>query len=619
MSAEPRPHMLSMQSKLPRLPIPPLKQTIDQHLAAIAPIVGSDQAALVDSHKRATEFLKPTRMTQPNSWLERWWFDYAYLSWREGLCINSNYWIAFVEDPHAYGLATPASVLVPSNPEHRQGKVWDSREYGEFQIRRAVKFIQKTLDFKDLVADGRIPVDMTRAGPLCYGPIRQDKVTTNARTITVIVEDQLYSVEVYDSAGHRKLDGDLEAELFAITADVTERRSTGDLDPAVPVLTAGHRDRWSDAYAQLEKQPQNNATLLATQESLFAVSLDTTFCDPRGSINAHQRCCKCHGIQPGHNRWYDKCANYIIDRNGAVGYNGEHSPCDALIPALMLDFVAKHVAPEYISPTTKSVGTPNYQPHIRRLRFTDVPNSVTRLIEDANKELVESARNSQSRQIRFMNYGSDWIKRAAKVSPDAFTQLALQLTYYRLHNSFAAVYETASTRQYLHGRTEATRSLTSESADFMRVMTDRASSSLDKYEGIAVSRASSSGNGIDRHIMGLRLAYRLLDPLPQEKPLTENEKDTIERFFNDPALAKSTKYQLSTSGLIPAYYFTHTGFGAVVAERGYGINYMIEPRCIKFGTESKTREAGNGSDAMLELKIICEQANEILPGDGSRL
>ncbi|ORX64801.1 hypothetical protein DL89DRAFT_296941, partial [Linderina pennispora] len=136
MSAEPRPHMLSMQSKLPRLPIPPLKQTIDQHLAAIAPIVGSDQAALADSHKRATEFLK------------RWWFDYAYLSWREGLCINSNYWIAFVEDPHAYGLATPASVLV-SNPEHRQGKVWDSREYGEFQIRRAVKFIQKTLDFKD--------------------------------------------------------------------------------------------------------------------------------------------------------------------------------------------------------------------------------------------------------------------------------------------------------------------------------------------------------------------------------------------------------------------------------------------------------------------------------------
>ncbi|KAJ1932623.1 hypothetical protein FBU59_006308, partial [Linderina macrospora] len=100
-------------------------------------------------------------------------------------------------------------------------------------------------------------------------------------------------------------------------------------------------------------------------------------------------------------------------------------------------------------------------------------------------------------------------------------------------------------------------------------------------------------------------------------------------FFNDPVLAKSTRYQLSTSGLIPAYYFTHTGFGAVVAERGYGINYMIEPRCIKFGTEGKTREAGNGSDvrqfeltlrqAMLELKVICEQANNIPLGDTSRL
>ncbi|KAJ1926492.1 hypothetical protein FBU59_007310, partial [Linderina macrospora] len=292
----------------------------------------------------------------------------------------------------------------------------------------------------------------------------------------------------------------------------------------------------------------NNATLLATQESLFAVSLDTTFCDPRGSINAHQRCCKCHGTQPGHNRWFDKCGNYIVDRNGAVGYNGEHSPCDALIPALMLDYVAKHVAPEFISPDTKSVVTPSYQPHIRRLRFSDVPDSVLRLIEDADKELVEAARNSQSRQIRFMNYGSDWIKRAAKVSPDAFAQLALQLTYYRLHNTFAAVYETASTRQYLHGRTETTRSLTSEAAEFMQIMTDRASSSLDKYEALvraankhqAVSRASSSGNGIDRHIMGLRLAYAQLEPLPQENPLSKKEKDAIEGFFNDPVLAKST-------------------------------------------------------------------------------
>ncbi|KAJ1894616.1 hypothetical protein LPJ66_005084 [Kickxella alabastrina] len=658
------PHMMSEQSKLPRLPIPPLKQTIDKYLESIVPVAGDDIAALAETNQRAAHFAKVAdrlqqrlisyEQTQPNSWLEKWWSELAYLTWRESLCINSNYWIAFADDPNAYGLHTAPKPLLPYSPEYKVGQVLDRNSYGEFQVRRAVKFIQKALDYKEMVQEGRIPIARTKNGPLCMSQyramfgmtriprmgcdgLRQDEATMSSRAIIVIAEDQIYSVQVYDGASRRKPDGDLEAELQAVVADVLERRRLGELDPAVPVLTAGHRDRWSTAFERLEKQPANQATLIAIQESLFAVSLDTTYSNSPGSINANQQNTKCHGTRPGHNRWYDTCTTFIFDRNGAAGYLGEHSPCDALIPAYMLEHVAQSVAPEHIEEGVASARTRDYQPRVKRLRFTDVDATVLGLILEAEKEVTQTAKDSVSRQIRFENYGSDWIKRAAKISPDAFAQLTLQLTYYRLHGTLASVYETASTRMFLHGRTETVRSLTSESADFVRTMCDAASSSVDKYEALVRAAKkhqkllvdASSGNGIDRHILGLRMAYHRLDALPGEKPITAEEQKAIEDFFNDPILAKSTTFQLSTSGLFPAYYLAHTGFGSAVAERGYGINYIIEPKRIKFGTESKTPEAGKGSNvavfeptlrqSLLELKIVCEQANNIPVGDLSRL
>ncbi|KAJ2857214.1 hypothetical protein J3B02_001150 [Coemansia erecta] len=659
-----QPHMLAEQSRLPRLPIPPLKQTINKYLESIVPVANDDMAALAETNKRTASFAKVAdrlqqrlvnyEKTQQNSWLEKWWFELAYLTWREGLCINSNYWISFADDPNAYGLVQPPEALLPHDPQHYYGCVWESSTYGEFQLRRAVRYIQKSIDYKEMIHKGLMPIERTKNGPLCMNQylcifgmtriprpgcdeLRQDEKTLNSGTIVVLAEDQVYSVQVYDDSGHRKPDGDLEDDLRAIVADVVERRRTDNLDPAVPVLTAGHRDRWATAYARLEKQPANRATLMAIQESLFAVSLDTTFSDPPGSINANQQNSKCHGTHPGHNRWYDKCATFIFNRNGSAGYLGEHSPCDALIPAYMIEYVSKLAATEHIRPNEISKHTRNYQAQVKRLRFVDVDSTVRTLIKEAENEVKRTVEDSISRQIRFENYGSNWIKRVAKVGPDAYAQLALQLTYYRMHGSFAPVYETASTRQFLHGRTETVRSLTSESADFMRTMCDWASSSADKYEALVhaskkhqqLIRDASSGNGVDRHILGLRMAYYRLDPLPGETPLSAEEKEAIEGFFNDPILAKSTRFQLSTSGLFPAYYLTHTGFGCVVAERGYGINYIIEPARIKFGIEGKTAEAGNGTDVdqfettlrqtLLELKLICEQSNQPSAGDLSRL
>lgn len=47
-------------------------------------------------------------------------------------------------------------------------------------------------------------------------------------------------------------------------------------------------------------------------------------------------------------------------------------------------------------------------------------------------------------------------------SPDAFVQMAYQATYFSLYGRIESVYEPAMTKGFLHGRTEAIRSVTPE-------------------------------------------------------------------------------------------------------------------------------------------------------------
>ncbi|KAJ1865322.1 hypothetical protein LPJ57_006104, partial [Coemansia sp. RSA 486] len=74
-------HMLAEQSKLPRLPIPPLKQTISKYLESIVPVANNDVAALAETNRLAAGFSRVAdrlqqrlisyEKTQESSWLEK--------------------------------------------------------------------------------------------------------------------------------------------------------------------------------------------------------------------------------------------------------------------------------------------------------------------------------------------------------------------------------------------------------------------------------------------------------------------------------------------------------------------------------------------------------------------
>ena len=83
---------------------------------------------------------------------------------------------------------------------------------------------------------------------------------------------------------------------------------------------------------------------------------------------------------------------------------------------------------------------------------------------------VEALSRSIDLHVMHMRYfGKGFIKKCL-VSPDAFVQMALQLAYYRVTGHMHLMVESAHTRQFLRGRTELVRSVSSDSVAFIKAM-----------------------------------------------------------------------------------------------------------------------------------------------------
>ena len=139
-------------SQLPRLPVPDIRRTLDGYLRAVQPVLLADehsggtpfavayarQRALVNAFldgpaRRAQARLRTLDSVSPHNWLDdNFWVKKAYLEWRAPLLVNSNWWLAFVNDP-----GVPPKVVT----HHAEGIT-------PWQVRRAACLVHGILDFK---------------------------------------------------------------------------------------------------------------------------------------------------------------------------------------------------------------------------------------------------------------------------------------------------------------------------------------------------------------------------------------------------------------------------------------------------------------------------------------
>ncbi|GAA5969747.1 hypothetical protein JCM11641_008027 [Rhodosporidiobolus odoratus] len=633
-----QPKTFSQQKSLPRLPIPTLTASLDKYIQTLKPFLL--QQALKEGHgdewveqeldKRRTwaadfekdgglgrllqERLKDVDRSTPNNWLDdHFWIKVAYHSWRVPLPVNSNWWLLMKDDQ---GI-----------PEEFRASVPEKGDFTEWQVKRAAKLTERLIDFKVRLDRQEILPDSSRAGPFdmnqyarVFGVTRTPQIPADslvhsphphpARRIVVMALDRFYTLPVVNpSSGNPIPASTLEAGLWAIADDA---KSRGEAE-SVGALSGDDRDSWSKAREHLLAiSPVNRASATQIEDSLFVLSLDAytlksstyTSSSPTTSspdLDAHVRnACSAGGN--GRNRWWDKAVGIHVESNGRASMVGEHSPCDALIPSIVCDYALA----EDLDPTgTSQRGTAKVGVE-ERLEWV-IDEQTRESIAKAVKTVEGIAKDSEGRLLWYDEYGAGWIKSVGKQSPDAYIQMALQLAYHKTHDQPAATYETASTRLFARGRTDVIRTFSEDSWRWVKAMREGKSDSNALYALLSTAikahntftRESSTGKGIDRHFLGLRLLLR------------EGESHPL---FDDELFGKSQEWVLSTSGLSAGDRFFGTGFGAVYPN-GYGINYLAGDKIIKFGIESKVSCPETSTEtfrtnlveAMREMRKVCEE------------
>lgn len=144
-------------------------------------------------------------------------------------------------------------------------------------------------------------------------------------------------------------------------------------------------------------------------------------------------------------------------------------------------------------PDGHCVGELNHVPQPEKLHW-NLDQETLSAIDEAYAAGRKIADDLENANIVFNDYGKDFMKKA-RVSPDAYIQMALQLAYYKVgplrnkitegmqdQKKFELTYEPAVMRLFKDGRTETVRSCSMQSCDFVKSMLDKESDDQTRLE-----------------------------------------------------------------------------------------------------------------------------------------
>ncbi|XP_018008579.1 carnitine O-acetyltransferase [Hyalella azteca] len=418
------------------------------------------------------------------------------------------------------------------------------------------------------------------------------------RHIVVMHQNHFFRLDVHGKNNQLLNVSQLQAQLQSIL-----ERSTR---PAVPLglLTTQNRNVWGQAYkALLKASAENAASLREVQRSLFLVCLDAVVQPSTGNAmtDAALQCLHGGGTSGNSgNRWFDKTIQFVVGASGRVGLTYEHSPAEGPPIANLMDHIVDYMASGRASKSLLAVETSRP----RRLQFT-VPSDLEAQIHQAGTVLDSLVEDLEMTCFVYDKYGKTFMK-AKGVSPDSFIQMAIQLAFYRVHGEPAAHYESASTRMFAGGRTETIRSCSEESAAFCAAALDASAAPRHQRRLLlqavaahnAYAKQAVKGEGVDRHLLGLKLAAIELGM-------------DVPAIFMDVAYARSAHMRLSTSQ-VPARCEAFMCYGPLVPD-GYGCCYNPRSASIVFGVSALNSSPETHSSTFRDaLEASLTQMRELL-------
>ncbi|CAG0880885.1 unnamed protein product [Cyprideis torosa] len=571
-------HSTEEQEKamLPRLPVPPLQQTLRRYLEAIQAVVS--QEAYQKTKAIVEEFGKPgglgeeiqnelhKKRGREENWSYRYWSEDMYMNVKLPLPNNSN-----------------------------PGMVWPrvTFETLEDRIKYVAKFVRGMTEYNEILNRRGLPLDKGTGRDKAYLCMNQYYQIFKTYRVPGIEKDhhefhgidggckdqhiilasrnQFYEIPV-------KMDNALLTEEEIASLVKAAENNSMVMEPREPksgvgVLTSMRREKWALAREYLLQDAHNASLLKRVESCMFLVCLDqplpTDYPLARGKVNAtamnflngagtHLNSC---------NRWFDKTIQFIFQSDGHCGLNYEHSVAEGIAVIQAVENLLQAM-PEKIND-----GTPlNDSTDVKHLDF-NLDATALAWIDAAKLEFDSEIENVELNMMYYSRYGRDFPKRH-KCSPDSYIQLAMQLAHYRLHGKLVFTYESASTRRFLLGRVDNIRASTPEALAFAKGMLDETIGLPQKRELFKVAMKKQTdimiqnitGQGIDIHLLGLREMAKEMGKTPE--------------IFQDETYWDSNHFELSTSQ-VPTVTDSYMFYGPVVPT-GYGASYNPHSQYIVF-------------------------------------
>ncbi|ORY74341.1 carnitine O-acetyltransferase [Protomyces lactucae-debilis] len=627
------------QASLKKLPIPALEDSIKRYLSSVKPF--QNPAEYKKTEEAAQAFLKEDGpvlqqrlldyAADKDSFIEQFWFD-SYLNFDNPVVLNLNPFFLLEDDP------TPARAN---------------------QVTRAASLTISSLCFARCLRREELPPDQVRGQPLCmyqysrmFGTARiptdhgcHMETDALSKHIVVLCRSQFYWFDVLDENSDIILsEKDLAENFRAIIEDASAIPVGEAAKSAMGVLTSETRQVWADLRSKIQSDQDgsnNKECLSIIDAALFVVCLDDSEPQGKAAVSANMLCGTydiATGVQIGTctNRWYDKL-QLIVCKNGSAGINFEHTGVDGhtvlrFVSDIYTDTIMRFA--KTINPAAPNLW-PSMSPDPAKRdpeSFGDVDSTPHKLEWTLDQELSNGIRFAETRLsdlilqneicvLEFTGYGSNYMK-SSGFSPDAFVQMAFQAAYYGLYGRVESVYEPAMTKQFLHGRTEAVRSATVESVNFIKRFCENVNPAI-KVDALqkackrhtAITRECGQGQGQDRHLYALYKMHEMrVAAEKKEGRHSPGASDvTVPALFADIAWERVNNTILSTSNCgNPALRMF--GFGPTSPE-GFGIGYIIKENSISICAASKHRQTSRYletlSNYFLEVRALIRQVSEV--------
>ncbi|KAI4894588.1 hypothetical protein NFI96_018815 [Prochilodus magdalenae] len=598
-----KPMLYSFQSALPRLPVPPVKDTVKRYLESVRPLMDDEHYQRMEGLAKDFEknlgpklqwYLK-LKSWWTSNYVSDWWEEYIYLRGRGPIMVNSNYYAM----DFLYVFPTHLQAARAGNAIH--AIMLYRRKLDRAQLKPVYLLENRvplcSAQWERMFNTSRIPGVETAVAlmvlntiPMCssqYERMFNTSRVPGVETVDVIQHvNESKHIVVYHKGRFFKVwmfyDGrllhprEIEQQMERILADKSEPQPG---EETLAALTAGDRVPWAKARSEFFSRGKNKQSLDSVEKAAFFVTLDDTEqrYDPKNSVQSLDSYAKSLLHGKCYDRWFDKSFNLIVYKNGTMGLNAEHTWADAPIVGHLWEQVLAF-DPVTLGYTEEGHCKGKMHPSLpgpQRLQW-DIPEECQSVIDSSLKVANALADDVDSHIIPFNDFGKGLIKKC-KTSPDAFIQIALQLAHFRDKGKFCLTYEASMTRLYREGRTETVRSCTNESCAFVRAMEDEKQTREEKLRLLRLAaekhqdmyRMAMTGKGIDRHIFCLYVVSRYLGV----------DSPFLKEVLSEPWRLSTSQTPLQQVDLFnltknPEYVTSGGGFGPV-ADDGYGVSYII--------------------------------------------